>query len=117
MLYFSYNHYIVFVCRITVSSEGIQWMGLTHENLLWACTSTQVTMWNLNHFVDFFSISRTRMHKLCLQSANNKSTRLLAVGDDSWYVTVCILDHYNVPVSKYVHTVSTIIMWKYIVFL
>ena len=59
-------------------------MGLTHENILWACTARQITMWNLNHFVDFFALSRSKIDKLCLQSAAKKSSRLMAVGDDSW---------------------------------
>ena len=71
--------------RLTVSSDGVKWMGLTHENLLYACTSRQVTMWNLNHFVHFFGLSRSRVSHLGLQSGVKKSTRLLTVGEDSWY--------------------------------
>ncbi|XP_067931455.1 uncharacterized protein [Watersipora subatra] len=79
---------------ITVSSEGVRWMGLTHENIMWACTSRQVTMWNLNHFIDFLSLSRARVDKLSRHSAPLKSTRLLTIGDDSWWVNKGIIFKY-----------------------
>jgi len=59
-------------------------MGLTHENLLYACTDRELSMWNLNHFINLFGLSRGSLREMSLFSADNKTTRLMTLGEDSW---------------------------------
>ena len=76
--------WFVYDYSLVVSSEGIIWMGLTDEGALYAGTIRNVTLWNLNYVARFWALSRTNVTHLSVCGATGKSSRIVAVGEDSW---------------------------------
>ncbi|ESO89998.1 hypothetical protein LOTGIDRAFT_164698 [Lottia gigantea] len=68
---------------LVVSSEGILWMGLTDDEKLYMCTSRHLTLWSLNYFYEYWSTARSKLTKMSLVGCQNKTTRILTVGDDN----------------------------------
>ncbi|CAH1782794.1 unnamed protein product [Owenia fusiformis] len=68
---------------LTVSSDGVLWMGLTDENLLYLSTLRNITLWSVNNVTQFWAMARNKVNSLSLVSGEDKSTRVLAIGEDS----------------------------------
>jgi hypothetical protein len=73
----------VYYCRIVVSADGVMWMGLTDDKLLYISTCRNITLWHLNNFYSFWSLARNQVASLSLASCQDKTTRVLAIGEDS----------------------------------
>ena len=58
-------------------------MGLTNGNLLYVSSTQDVSLWNLNHFLHFWSLSGNQVTHLKLEGYRGKSWRVVALGDDS----------------------------------
>ncbi|XP_033746435.1 uncharacterized protein LOC117331705 isoform X2 [Pecten maximus] len=71
------------VYNITVSSDGVLWMGLTDDNILYVSTCRNITLWSLNQFYSFWALSRNRVTNLSLSGHEGKTTRVVSLGDDS----------------------------------
>ncbi|XP_069141295.1 uncharacterized protein [Argopecten irradians] len=71
------------VYNITVSSDGVLWMGLTDDNILYISTCRNITLWSLNQFYSFWALSRNRVTNLSLTGHEGKTTRVVSLGDDS----------------------------------
>ncbi|XP_060076269.1 uncharacterized protein LOC132555908 [Ylistrum balloti] len=71
------------VYNITVSSDGVLWMGLTDDNILYVSTCRNITLWSLNQFYSFWALSRNRVTRLSLSGHEGKTTRVVSLGDDS----------------------------------
>ncbi|XP_063433586.1 uncharacterized protein LOC134715372 isoform X1 [Mytilus trossulus] len=67
----------------TISSDGLLWMGLTDDNLLYISTCRSITLWHTNQFLKFWALARNNVNKLYLSGAEDKTTRVVAVCDDS----------------------------------
>ena len=74
--------------RIVVSADGVIWMGLTDDKLLYLSTCRNITLWHLNHFYSFWGLARNQVSSLSTHSCEEKSTRVLAVGIDSRLVSL-----------------------------
>ena len=68
---------------LVVSASGLLWMGLTDDNLLYISTARSLTLWHLNHFIHFWSLTRNQVTRLQLEGCSGKTQRVLAVGEDS----------------------------------
>ena len=64
-------------------------MGLTDDKALYISTCRNITLWNLNNFYSFWGMARNQVSKLSLASCEDKTTRVVAVGEDSRSVCVC----------------------------
>eukprot|EP00058_Branchiostoma_floridae_P021074 XP_002606564.1 hypothetical protein BRAFLDRAFT_131977 [Branchiostoma floridae] len=71
------------VYSLSLHKEGIQWMGLTNDNLLYCASPRRISTWYLNHVVDFWAHARCRARSLTVVPATGKSKRVMLVGDDS----------------------------------
>ncbi|XP_074644622.1 uncharacterized protein LOC141901337 [Tubulanus polymorphus] len=72
------------VYSIVVSSEGVRWMGLTDDKLLYIGTSRTISVWSLNNTYHFWALARNPVSSLTLQrGVEDKSIRVLALGNDS----------------------------------
>ncbi|CAH1265289.1 WDR87 [Branchiostoma lanceolatum] len=71
------------VYSVSLHKEGIQWMGLTNDNLLYCASPRRISTWYLNHVVDFWAHARCRARSLTVVPATGKSKRVMLVGDDS----------------------------------
>lgn len=58
-------------------------MGMTDDNLLYLATLRTVTLWTLNRVAVFWNTARNSLTRLALTHGENKTTRVLAFGDDS----------------------------------
>ena len=70
------------VFSIVVSTDGIMWMGLRDDNLLYAATCSSITLWSVNQMAHWWSMVRSRVLSLGLAHGLGKSTRILAVAED-----------------------------------
>lgn len=77
-------------CSVVISTDGLMWMGMTDDCLMYCATVRNITLWNLNQFYDFFAVARSRICRLSLATCENKTTRVVAEGQDSrlWFYTV-----------------------------
>ena len=64
-------------------------MGLTDDKALYISTCRNITLWNLNNFYNFWGVARNQVSRLALASCEEKTTRVVAVGEDSRSVHVC----------------------------
>ncbi|XP_078678210.1 uncharacterized protein LOC144914315 [Branchiostoma floridae x Branchiostoma belcheri] len=71
------------IYSLNLHKEGIQWMGLTNDNLLYCASPRRISTWFLNHVVDFWAHARCRARSLTVVPATGKSKRVMLVGDDS----------------------------------
>ncbi|XP_064607096.1 uncharacterized protein LOC135471707 [Liolophura sinensis] len=65
-----------------VSGDGVLWMGLTDDKLLYLSTVSSLTLWSLNNVYSFWGLARNKVSQLCLARGPEKTTRVMAVGDD-----------------------------------
>ena len=83
---------MIYLPRLVVSTDGVLWMGLTDDKALYICTCRNITLWNLNNFYSFWGLARNQVSQLSLASCKEKTTRIVAVGEDSRLVIqICIL--------------------------
>ncbi|XP_046571416.1 uncharacterized protein LOC124279617 [Haliotis rubra] len=68
---------------LVVSSDGVLWMGLTDDNLLYISTARNISIWSLNYFYQFWSLARNELSNLSLVGCKGKTTRIVALGEDS----------------------------------
>ncbi|XP_033113818.1 uncharacterized protein LOC117114300 isoform X2 [Anneissia japonica] len=68
---------------IVVSTEGIQWIGLTGENYLWTATKRDVSVWHLNYVEELYTLARSKITSIKVLHCVGKTSRVVAVGDDS----------------------------------
>ncbi|XP_038054589.1 uncharacterized protein LOC119726802 isoform X2 [Patiria miniata] len=68
---------------IVISTDGIEWLGLTGERFLWTATHRDLGVWHLNHVVQFYALARCRVTSLHVAGCEGKTSRLVAVGEDS----------------------------------
>nr|XP_022297793.1 uncharacterized protein LOC111107104 isoform X3 [Crassostrea virginica] len=68
---------------VVISTDGLLWMGMTDDSLMFCATVRNITLWNLNQFYDFFAVARSRICRLSLAACENKTTRVVAEGQDS----------------------------------
>ncbi|XP_048253112.1 uncharacterized protein LOC124133882 isoform X3 [Haliotis rufescens] len=68
---------------LVVSSDGVLWMGLTDDNLLYISTARNISIWSLNYFFQFWSLARNELSNLSLVGCKGKTTRIVALGEDS----------------------------------
>ncbi|XP_077995880.1 uncharacterized protein LOC144449242 [Glandiceps talaboti] len=68
---------------IQAATEGIEWMGLTNDRLLWTATKRNLNVWSLNTFTTFWALGRCTVKHISLVHGENKTSRVMAVGDDS----------------------------------
>ncbi|XP_058856359.1 uncharacterized protein LOC117413679 [Acipenser ruthenus] len=66
---------------LAVFEEGIQELGLTEDKLLYCWSTRGIHLYNLNHFVEFWSPLHYQVSSLSLCRAKSKTTRVLALGD------------------------------------
>ncbi|XP_076448164.1 uncharacterized protein LOC143284909 isoform X2 [Babylonia areolata] len=71
------------IYSVVVSSNGLLWMGLTDDHVLYISTARSLTLWHLNHFLHFWSLTRNQVTRLQLEGCPGKTQRVLAVGEDS----------------------------------
>nr|XP_014344404.1 PREDICTED: uncharacterized protein LOC102354946 isoform X2 [Latimeria chalumnae] len=72
------------IYNLPVIREGICWMGLTDENLLYCCSAEFLHVYHLNYFIHFWSHMGCRIASLGLCGAAGRTTRVVAMGvDDS----------------------------------
>ncbi|XP_053378340.1 uncharacterized protein LOC123529192 isoform X8 [Mercenaria mercenaria] len=81
---------------IVVSADGVMWMGLTDDKLLYISTCRNITLWHLNNFFTFWSLARNQVSSLSLASCQEKTTRVLAVGEDSSVRIFCRSNRKNI---------------------
>ncbi|XP_041348822.1 uncharacterized protein LOC121368244 isoform X2 [Gigantopelta aegis] len=68
---------------MVVSADGVLWMGLTDDQLLYLATARSITMWSLNYFFQFWSMAHNKVTSLSLVGSENKTTRVVATSSDS----------------------------------
>ncbi|XP_052781074.1 uncharacterized protein LOC128217749 isoform X5 [Mya arenaria] len=81
---------------LVVSADGVLWMGLTDDRMLYISTCRNITLWHLNNFFTFWSLARNQVTSLSLASCEEKTTRIVAVGDDSSVRMFCRSNHKNI---------------------
>ena len=69
--------------RLVVSTDGVLWMGLTDDKLLYISTCRNITLWHLNNFYSLWGLARNPVSQLSLAAFEGKTTRLVATGEDS----------------------------------
>ncbi|KAK3608331.1 hypothetical protein CHS0354_030785 [Potamilus streckersoni] len=68
---------------IVVSTDGVLWMGLTDDKLLYVSTCRYISLWSLNYFYQFWGLARNQLTNMYLSGCKEKTTRLVALGEDS----------------------------------
>ncbi|CAG5133957.1 unnamed protein product, partial [Candidula unifasciata] len=68
---------------VVVSVDGLQWMGLTDDNLLYLGTLRALTLWNLNYNVQFRALIRSPVTQMVRCGCKGKTTRIVAISDDN----------------------------------
>ena len=71
------------MCSLTVAAEGILWMGVTDDNLLYLSTMRCISLWAFNSTHHLWALARNQLTQLSLVKGEAKSTRVLAVCGDS----------------------------------
>ncbi|RUS77658.1 hypothetical protein EGW08_014581 [Elysia chlorotica] len=71
------------IYSLVVSTDGLLWMGLTDDNMLFISTARAVTLWHMNYTVQFWALARSRVLGMELCGCKEKTTRLMAISEDS----------------------------------
>ena len=80
-------HNFFFVCfSLPVFSEGIYWMNIVSVKHIYCCSNRVIEVFSLNHLCDFWALSRCSVTSLSLVTCRGKSTRVMAIGNDSRFV-------------------------------
>ena len=75
------------VCfSLPVFSEGIYWMNIVSVKHIYCCSNRVIEVFSLNHLCDFWAFSRCSVTSLSLVTCRGKSTRVMAIGNDSRFV-------------------------------
>ena len=75
--------FFFFYLSLVVSADGLLWMGLTDDNMLFISTARAVTLWHMNYTVQFWALARSRINRMELCGCKEKTTRLMAISEDS----------------------------------
>ena len=78
-----------------VSTDGVLWMGLSDDQLLYLATARSITLWSLNYFFSFWSTAHNAVTSLSLVGSANKTTRVVATSSDSRYGTLSLLQNHE----------------------
>jgi hypothetical protein len=76
-------NYLYFYSSIVVSSEGVVWMGIADDRLLYISTVRTIILWSLNYIAQFWALTRNTVSTISLVGAEEKTTRVLTLGEDS----------------------------------
>lgn len=68
---------------LPVFSEGIYWMSIVSPKLIYCCSNRVIEVFSLNHLCDFWALSRCSVTSLSLVTCKGKSSRVMAIGNDS----------------------------------
>lgn len=68
---------------LPVFSEGIYWMNIVSPKLIYCCSNRVIEVFSLNHLCDFWALSRCSVTSLSLVTCKGKSSRVMAIGNDS----------------------------------
>ena len=80
-----------FVFSLPVFSEGIYWMNIVSPKLIYCCSNRVIEVFSLNHLCDFWALSRCSVTSLSLVMCKGKSSRVMAIGNDSRLVNHSLL--------------------------
>ncbi|KXJ20060.1 hypothetical protein AC249_AIPGENE17892 [Exaiptasia diaphana] len=73
------------IYSLPVFHEGINWLDCVSSKVMYCCSNRQIEVFSLNHVVDFWALSRCSVQSLSLVASPGKSSRIMAVGNDSRY--------------------------------
>lgn len=76
---------------LPVFSEGIYWMNIVSPKLIYCCSNRVIEVFSLNHLCDFWALSRCSVTSLSLVTCKGKSSRVMAIGNDSRLVKHSLL--------------------------
>ena len=93
--------------RLQASANGIQWMGLTDDRLLYTATTRNITVWNINIVTQFWAMTRSKVRSIQLERGEGKSTRVTAQSEDGRFVLLFMRE--MVPLMQN----SAVYFWKY----
>ncbi|XP_044878616.1 uncharacterized protein LOC123373646 isoform X1 [Mauremys mutica] len=68
---------------LSLFTEGIVWMGLTEDKLLYCSSARNLHVYDLNYFTKFWTHVSSQIKALSLCGANGKSSRVVAMGSDN----------------------------------
>ncbi|KAK6176305.1 hypothetical protein SNE40_014612 [Patella caerulea] len=68
---------------LVASSDGIMWMSLTDDSMLYICTCKHLTLWSLNYFYEFWSMARSKVTSMSLVGCPKKTTRIVTIVEDN----------------------------------
>ncbi|KAM9132712.1 uncharacterized protein ACDP82_008798 [Pangshura tecta] len=68
---------------LSLFTEGIVWMGLTEDKLLYCSSARNLRVYDLNYFTKFWTHVSSQIKALSLCGANGKSSRVVALGSDN----------------------------------
>ncbi|XP_065406984.1 uncharacterized protein LOC101953297 isoform X3 [Chrysemys picta bellii] len=68
---------------LSLFTEGIVWMGLTEDKLLYCSSARNLHVYDLNNFTKFWTRVSSQIKALSLCGANGKSSRVIAMGSDN----------------------------------
>ena len=81
------SQFFLRVCfSLPVFSEGIYWMNIVSVKHIYCCSNRVIEVFFLNHLCDFWALSRCSVTSLSLVTCRGKSTRVMAIGNDSRFV-------------------------------
>jgi hypothetical protein len=60
------------------TTDGLLWLGLTDDNLLYISTCRSITLWHTNQFFKFWALARNIVNKMYLAGTEGKTTRVVA---------------------------------------
>ncbi|XP_073210839.1 uncharacterized protein [Lepidochelys kempii] len=68
---------------LSLFTEGIVWMGLAEDKLLYCSSARNLHVYDLNYFTKFWTRVSSQIKDLSLCGANGKSSRVVAMGSDN----------------------------------
>ncbi|XP_015747795.1 PREDICTED: uncharacterized protein LOC107327563 [Acropora digitifera] len=71
------------IYSLPVFSEGIYWMNIVSPKRIYCCSNRVIEVFSLNHLCDFWALSRCSVTSLSLVTCKGKSSRVMAIGNDS----------------------------------
>ncbi|XP_071815858.1 uncharacterized protein [Apostichopus japonicus] len=83
------------IYSIVMSTEGILWMGIIADKFLWTATPRELSIWNIDQTVHFYALARSKVTSIQVAQSDRKTSRVVAVGDDSSVRLVSMRDQRN----------------------
>ena len=68
---------------MVVSTDGVLYMGVTDEKLLYLGTARTLTLWSVAQAANFWALTRNAVSQLACCPSSGKSVRVLALGEDN----------------------------------